>query len=138
MARRTKKTPTREEVLFEALRQGNTRTCAAALAGIDHATFYRWIADDATFRDNVTRAEAEAEMMMVESLKEGAVASRDWRAAESWLKRRRREDWGDSIDVRKLSDEQIVTLLERVADPGSPAPGTGPAGVGATNGNGKH
>jgi hypothetical protein len=32
----------------------------------------------------------------------------DWKAAESWLKRRRRTEWGDSIDLHKLSDDELI------------------------------
>lgn len=38
----------------------------------------------------------------------------DWKAAESWLKRRHRADWGDSLDVKKLDDETVLRLLAGV------------------------
>ena len=40
----------------------------------------------------------------------------DWRAALEWLKRRRRMDWGDSLDLRKLDDETLIALLEKTAE----------------------
>lgn len=36
----------------------------------------------------------------------------DWRAALEWLKRRRRAEWGDSLDINKLDDETLIRLLE--------------------------
>jgi hypothetical protein len=48
----------------------------------------------------------------------------DWRAAESWLKRRRRAEWGDSLDLRKLDDDTILRLLSLEA--GSPPQGLEP------------
>lgn len=35
----------------------------------------------------------------------------DWRAALEWLKRRRREEWGDKLDLSKLPDETILRLV---------------------------
>ena len=61
MARRSKMTDARVEALLNALRVGNTRRAACAHADIDPATFYRWLAQDATFRNAVQKAEGEAE-----------------------------------------------------------------------------
>lgn len=36
----------------------------------------------------------------------------DWRAGLEWLKRRRRVEWGDSIDIRKFDDETLLRLLQ--------------------------
>jgi len=43
----------------------------------------------------------------------------DWRAALEWLKRRKRADWGDSLDLSKLDDETIVRLLQNNGDDGT-------------------
>jgi hypothetical protein len=40
----------------------------------------------------------------------------DWRAALEWLKRRKRADWGDSLDLRRLSDDQLISLLHHDPD----------------------
>jgi hypothetical protein len=47
----------------------------------------------------------------------------DWRAALEWLKRRRRAEWGDSLDLRKLDDATILQLLalEEGSEPERPA-----------------
>jgi hypothetical protein len=37
----------------------------------------------------------------------------DWKAAESWLKRRRRQEWGDNVSVDV--DKEISELIDRLA-----------------------
>lgn len=93
------------ERFVRALRQGNTRQCAAGLARVRLSWVELDIAADEQFASVVAAAEAEAEQEMLESLA-GAARQGDWRAAESWLKRRRRQDYGDHT---------TVTLLERLA-----------------------
>ena len=34
----------------------------------------------------------------------------DWRASESWLKRRRRVAWGDNIQIEQLGDDDLRRL----------------------------
>lgn len=68
----------------------------------------------------------------------------DWRAAESWLKRRHPEAWGDRIDVKNLPDDILVRLLNRAAAERGGAPeGAGAGepeavGAGTRTRNGKH
>ena len=38
----------------------------------------------------------------------------DWRAALEWLKRRRREEWGDHINVGGLTDEDLIAEIARL------------------------
>jgi TPP-dependent trihydroxycyclohexane-1,2-dione (THcHDO) dehydratase len=123
MARPSKYTPARRAVVLRALKAGNTRTAAAAVAGVDGETVARWIERYADFSAAVTRAEDQAEAMYLAVLKKEAtgypVVERtetidaegvatiktvrkrlhDWRAAESWLKRRRRDEWGDNVQA---------------------------------------
>lgn len=99
----------KRSAVLEALKVGNTRRSASAVAGVTHDTFYRWFRDDKTFADAVARAEGEAEAFFVSRLKAGA--DEDWRAAESWLKRARRDEWGDAPDLRKLPDDVLIRLL---------------------------
>jgi hypothetical protein len=79
------------------------------------------------------------EPVALEEVTEATTSERlfDWRAAESWLKRRRREEWGDTLDVRKLGDDQLIRLLEedarRRSTPAGPAGADPPAAR-----NGKH
>ena len=117
--------------LLEALRKGNTRRAACAVADVTPETFYVRLRENLTFSDDVTRAENEAEAFYAGVLK--TAAPDDWRAAESWLKRRRRDDWGDRLDLGKLTDEQVIRLLESEA-----ATGGGEAGPEPSLVNGKH
>lgn len=92
MGRTSKRTPEREQAIFNALRLGNTRRNAAAFAEVDHATFYRWLEADATFRDGVTKAEADAEARFLAQVAKAA-SDGTWQAAAWWLERRRHEDF---------------------------------------------
>jgi hypothetical protein len=85
-------TDPRVQALLTALRVGNTRRAAAAHAGIDHATFYRWLERNATFRDAVEKAEADAEVRFLAIIAQAAPNS--WHAASWWLERRRHDDYG--------------------------------------------
>lgn len=125
MARRSKYTETLAKGICDALQVGATRTAASGAAGISRETFATWLERYPTFLDDVTRAEAKAELRFTTALAKAAQGTEsepgDWRAAESWLKRRRRQDWGDSIDIRKLDDETLLRLL--AAEGGSETPG---------------
>jgi len=64
----------------------------------------------------VAQAEARAEVLFTETMAscaEGTGSERaDWRPAESWLKRRRRADYGDTLDIRKIDAETLLRLLQ--------------------------
>ena len=96
--------------ILEALKQGSTRRAAADFVGIGRATLYRWMQQNETFRDSVTRAEAQAEVKHVGALMVAAMKG-DWRASLEWLKRRRRAEWGNSLDLSSLDDATILRLL---------------------------
>jgi hypothetical protein len=101
--RPNKATPIRRGALLEALRQGASREVAAAVAGIDRTTLWRWTRYDPTFAEEVERADAEAEMAMVKVIHD----ANDWRASAWWLERRRPHEWGRNahpvVDVRDLA-----------------------------------
>ena len=86
---------------------------AAESLGIGYETFRRWMSDYEEFWGAVTRAEAEAEAMFTAVIAKAARGTDkepgDWRAAESWLKRRRRVEWGDNITHR--ADREAANLL---------------------------
>ncbi len=92
MARPTKRSPEREQAVLNALRLGNTRRNAAAYAEIDPATLWRWCEADATFRNAVEKAEADAETRFLGQVAKAA-ADGTWQAAAWWLERRRPEDY---------------------------------------------
>jgi hypothetical protein len=91
MAGRTSKaTDARKDALLSALRAGNTRQAAAAFAEINRATFYRWMEADASLRDSVEKAEADAEVRFASHVAKAATNG-TWQAAAWWLERRRPE-----------------------------------------------
>ena len=110
LGRKTKRTPQVEKAIFDALRLGATQKDAAAAAGIGENTLCEWRRNFQDFRDALTRAEGECAARMAarihqEATKEGG----DWRAALEWLKRRRREEWGDNVCVG--ADRRAAELL---------------------------
>jgi len=126
--RPTKFNSERARVICERLAEGWTRKAAAEASGVDYATFARWLAGDTEsiceaelceFREQITRAEAEAEGRMTRAISQAA-SDGDWRAAESWLKRRRYQEWGDRQDIglvlddlRALPDEELEALARK-------------------------
>src|SRR5512144_2790196 len=88
------------EQLLAAVRAGNYPKQAAEAAGIDRATFYRWLAkgrepaapkEYRDFCDALTRAEAQAEVHAVAVIR--CAMQDDWRAAVAYLERRHPEGW---------------------------------------------
>ena len=115
MSRKTKRTPATEALLLEAFRFGCTRRAACAHAGIGHDTLYRWMQADPDFAHLCLCAENAAEADYTKILFNAAQKG-DWRAAETWLKRRRKSDWGDNVSLEL--DTEIAELMARVAGPG--------------------
>jgi transposase len=127
MARPTKYSPERQQAIVAALQAGNTRTAAAAQAGISLDTFERWMDRFAEFCGAIKKAEADAEIHFAEQI-EKAATDGSWQAAAWWLERRRPEAWGrrDRVDftIRKeaerlaselgLDAQQLVREAERI------------------------
>lgn len=113
--RKTKRTPEVEKRILDALRVGATQRDAAAAAGIDETTLWRWKEAFADFAESVTRAEgACAARMAARIYQEATKDDGDWRASESWLKRRRRDEWGDNVSVD--IDREIERVLAQLAE----------------------
>lgn len=108
--RPSKLTPARRELILEALRQGSTRTAAAAAAGIDKSTLFEWLRIFPIFSDAVKKAEAEAELSSVQTIRKAAADT--WQAAAWWLERRRPAEWGNSHVVRVRLEREIEALLD--------------------------
>lgn len=126
MARPTKYTEDRAKLIIKLLGDGCTRRAAYGSAGIDAATFARWLERFADFAESVTRAEAEAEALFTKTIFKAASAyDADWRAAEAWLKRRRRDEWGDNLSLNRLSDADLIALATGGV-PGTDTPGETP------------
>ena len=111
MGRPTKYNEPRAKIILDLLRDGCTRRAAYGSANVDAATFARWQKVYPEFAEGVTRAEADAEARFTQSLYKAATGyDSDWRAAEAWLKRRRRDEWGDNINLNRLSDDDLIAL----------------------------
>lgn len=118
--RKPKLTPARQNKIVEALRRGNTRRAAARLAGIGQSTLSLWLAKgrEGTKGDDryvdllarVTKAEAEAESRMVETIVEASVDT--WQAAAWYLERRYPDDFGKRIRADISVDEPIEIVVE--------------------------
>lgn len=118
---KSKRTPEIQARLIEALRDGCTRRASCGYAGISESEFYEWLSDTTEFKEAIEASENVAEAGFTRVLKEAATGG-DWKAAESWLKRRRREDWGDSVKqevsgglaitrtAAELNDDELATL----------------------------
>jgi hypothetical protein len=117
--RKTKRTPAAEQVIIERIRTGSTIKDACTAAGISDQTYLNWTHDSLDFLESVTRAEAECAAEMAASIHQAATVQKDWRAAESWLKRRRRNEWGDNVAVR--ADTEALAIIADLFPAGSGA-----------------
>ena len=115
MGRPTKYDPKRVKTICQCLAEGSTRMASYQTAGIHQDTFLDWLRRYPDFFDSVMAAEAAAENLMVASVRKAAVGG-DWRAAESWLKRRRRDDWGDNEKVTHGGSLEFIAASAAEAD----------------------
>lgn len=99
----------RQHAVLVALEAGCTRRAAASAADVHHATLYRWMDADATFRDAVEKAEnvaeARATTLVVKAAYEG-----QWTAAAWWLERRRPEQYGKRLSVDVSIRDEIARM----------------------------
>lgn len=117
MARPTKLTPETHAQIVKALKAGATRVDAATSAGVSYITFLSWLKRGETarkgeyleFLNAVTIAEASVRVTLAERLV--IAGNDDWRAAEAYLKRRDPANWGDRINISRMSDEELLRLL---------------------------
>lgn len=110
MARPSKYNEHTRARILEALRSGMTRCGAAGYAKIDEAQIRRWCQRFASFAEECRVAEMQAVARFEGKIISSAAGKDgDPKMALEWLKRRRRVDWGDKIDVSVLSDEELIT-----------------------------
>jgi hypothetical protein len=100
VARPTKYTAERAQQIADALTAGNTRRASAAAAGITERTFERWMLRFDGFVAAIEKAETEAEVAHVATIR-AAAHDGTWQASAWWLERRRSDDWGkrDRIEI---------------------------------------
>jgi hypothetical protein len=106
--------PAKQAKILEALKNGNTRRASHQSVGLSSETFYRWLEEDQSFSKAVMEAEATAETDCATTIVTAARGG-DWRAADKWLTKRRRDDWADEINVRDLSIDQLLALARASA-----------------------
>lgn len=98
--RPTKLTPETHKAIVDMVKAGCYAETAARQAGIDPATYYRWMADGDKqttgiyheFRESVKNAEAHGEAYAV--LQVRSQMAGDWKAAMTYLERKFPERWG--------------------------------------------
>lgn len=82
---------------------------------MNHQTLYLLMASDPNALDAIVRAEQEAEHRATVRVT-SAFEDRDTRVATQnaqwWLERRRRQDYGPSLDLGKIPTERLVELLQ--------------------------
>ena len=128
MARPTKLDPARQAAIVAALAIGATRKDAAEANGVAYTTFLTWVqrGEKASrgqfheFHNAVARAEAEARLKFTQTIA-SAARDGDWRAAETFLKRRDRENWGDNVAVKHEGDLTINLSWGENGDNADPA-----------------
>lgn len=85
--RKSKYTPEVVQRLVAAIELGATYELAAQAAGVDYATFARWVNEKDEFRETVKLAEGKSALAAL-AIVQRAAAERDWQAA-AWLLERR-------------------------------------------------
>jgi hypothetical protein len=117
MARPSKLTPESQASIVEDVLHGATFSDACRKAGVAYDTFNGWMnqGKEASsgrffeFYHKVMEADAQCGINMVRVI-QSAAAKGDWKAALEWLKRRRRAEWGDAVDVTSAGEKIIITV----------------------------
>ena len=115
MARPSKLTPETHAVIVESILHGATYKDAAEAAGVNYDTFNEWMRAGtdgkagkfSEFFGAIRKAEAQCRLNMTRVI-QSAAAKGDWKAAEAYLRRRDRVNWGDNVDV--TSGGEAITL----------------------------
>lgn len=121
MARPSKLTPETHAVIVDAILHGATYKDAAEAAGVWYTTFNEWMQRGEAakagqyyeFNHAVRKAEAQCRLNMTRVI-QSAAAKGDWKAAEAYLRRRDRANWGDNVDV--TSGGKAITWRDFISD----------------------
>ena len=103
--RPTKLTPEVQDLIVDGINAGLTFGLTCARAGVNPATFYRWLEKGETaksgvyseFCDTVSRAKADSALRLVSQIT--LQAPTDWRAAAFLLERRFPDDYGKRSEI---------------------------------------
>lgn len=116
MARPSNLTPEIQKRILTAISTGNTRTTAAAYAGIGLSTLMLWLSKGRCQKSGqyvelleaIEKAEADAITTSVALIRQAGRES--WQAAAWWLERRYPDEWGRKERI------QIEGLIQREAE----------------------
>lgn len=97
-------------VILQALRDGQTRSAAAAAGELTLHQLNMWADLHPKFGLEMLVAEGQAELRIAGVVTKAAI--NEPRYALEWLKRQRRDDWGDRIDIASLPTDRLLALLE--------------------------
>lgn len=121
MARPSKLTPETHSLIVEAILHGATYKDAAEAAGVSYDTFNEWMKAGAEakggkffeFSEAVKAANAQCAVNFTRVI-QTAAAKGDAKYALEWLKRRRRSEWGDNVDLTSGGDklQSPVVIIE--------------------------
>jgi hypothetical protein len=95
----------RAAAILDAIRKGATRSAAAASAGVSERSLYEWQQEFPQFSQSIKKADAEAEMAMIDVIRTAAEKG-TWQAAAWWLERRHPESWRRRSSVTVLDAHQ--------------------------------
>ena len=123
--RPTKLTPDVQETIVDGINAGLTYGMSCARAGVNPATFYRWLEKGETanvgryseFCDAVSRAKADSALRLLSQIT--LQAPTDWRAAAFILERRFPDDYGKRTEVTGKDDGpvKVDTKTQHVFQP---------------------
>lgn len=117
--------------ILQALRAASTRDAAAIHAGIDRATFYRWLNDDAAFAAAVSEAESSWQIQCPALMLKSAIGG-SWQAALALLERhpQTKHLWKriDQHDMACIPTARLLEMLS-VAETGAETTGDRAASV---------
>ncbi|KKL63819.1 hypothetical protein LCGC14_2171240, partial [marine sediment metagenome] len=100
----------------------NYITTACQAVGISTPSYYEWLSKGerdfdggvdsiyAAFFNAIKRAEAQAELNMVDVVREAAVVKREWLPAMTHLSRRHRERWSERYAPTTVQDNRQVHI----------------------------
>lgn len=123
----TKFNPETRRKIIQALEAGNYRKTAAALAGVDESTFYKWMKRGEKaksgkyfqFVQSVKRAEEKAKAYHLQQIRK-ASENGSWQASAWYLERKHPQEWGrrQQIDMdanlkADVTTEGTVTIDDR-------------------------
>lgn len=93
-----------EELFLEALARGHTLASAAALVGVSQGWHYERVKSDPEWIKKTEHWQAKAVDKAILAMT--SAFDKDWKAAESFLKRRAKKEWGDHQVVENTGEQQ--------------------------------